>query len=186
MKSLIKCPIDFSDRLLFFYYYYSKKDLIYIEKKDKKVLKKGQEYWIPEDYRIVEDNLIQYRANLFRKETPKWISADKMEEGLSRFTIIVNDIYSINIQSLDKSKVEQLNIPPKHLEYKLTENIEVPKELKRKSEMLYRLYCYWTTRYDTLSWENNSEIWVYEFSLSRKNPENYKNFSDVYWYEKMT
>jgi len=184
---MIKCPINMlGTRPVSFLAIYAKEPVFHIDLKGKSKnpkLEEGKEYWIPEKYRIV-DNCIQYFSDYFyKKKTPKWVEYPKMKEELSRYWISVKSAKVLNIQDVEKKHATRFGIPDKSFTFHGFETDDKPKSFK-KSEELWRLKEYLNTIYslDYDIWEDNSEIWLYEYILHRKKPK-YPNYLDMHMFE---
>lgn len=174
-----KCPIDIlGTRPISFVATYTKSPIIHISFKGKEKspkMNKGDEFWLPEKYRLVND-MIQYLSDYsYQKDTPKWIESSKMKKDFSRYSIVVISAKLSKLRDVDKKQSVMFGIPPRHLPYKVAP--EKPKTFK-KSEEVWRLKEFMNTMYDGEDcWDDNSEVWVYEYTL-RRNKAKYPNFLD--------
>ena len=177
MKKII-LPLELSKQLK---YIYVRTPLLIFEPKKKKRTYAKETYWVAESYRIVDDELIQYRSDYPYKATePKWIEATKMRQDFSRFQITITDITETTLQKVDKKQAVMLGIAPEHLVCNFKE--EKPNDFKKPLEV-WRMSQYWKLLYGT-AWEDNPDIVLYQFDWEKVSPK-YKNYLDIHWYEKL-
>lgn len=174
-----KSPVDIlSERPISFIATYSKSPIFHISfkgKEKKPKLEKGQEYWLPETYRIV-DEMIQYKSDYpYKGDSPKWVEPTNMKRDFARYEISIVSAKSCKIKDIDKAVCVKFGIPQKNLNYSVSN--PKPKTF-RKSEELWRLKEFLNKSYDGEdTWEDNIELWLYEYHLKRVKPK-YPNFLD--------
>lgn len=164
-----------------FKYTYTRAPFLIFEPKKKKPSYEEATYWVAEEYRIVQDDLIQYKTDYpYNAVEPKWIEASKMRQDFSRYEITITSIEETKLQKIDKKQSTMLGVAPEHLCCHF--NKEKPKEFKKSLEV-WRMAQYWESLYGT-TWEDNPEIILYQFDWKRTTPK-YKNYLDIHWYEKL-
>lgn len=160
---------------------YSRTPFFIFEPKKKKLSYEKETYWVAEEYRIVDDELIQYKTDYPYKATdPKWIEATKMRQDFSRYEVTITEIEETKLQKIDKKQSLMLGIAPEHLSCYF--NAEKPKEFKKSLEV-WRMAQYWESLHGSI-WDDNPEVVMYQFDFKRIKPK-YKNFLDIHWYEKL-
>lgn len=164
-----------------FKYTYTREPFLFFEPKKKKKNYDKETYWVAESYRIVEDDLIQYKTDYpYKAKTPKWIAATKMRRDFSRYELTITEITETTLQEIDKKQSLMLGIAPEHSICNFT--AEKPKEFKKAIEV-WRMAQYWSFLYNT-TWEDNPELILYQFEWKRIKPK-YQNYLDKHWYEKV-
>lgn len=176
-----KIPIDFSKKLYFFLYNYSKKEFQHriLKKSENCPIETGQ-YWIPEEYKIVEINehkFLKYKKDGYieNKEDlkQKWIEGSKMKQDLSRFHIEVTKIEEQKLSKINKTQsllegMSSTDVPI---------NPEEDKKLKNFNQVeLERFKIYWENQYG--EWDKDSMVWVINYKLSHVIPK-YPNFKNT-------
>lgn len=180
-----KCPLDIlGQRPISFIATYTTSSIFHIElkgKSKKPKLEEDEEYWIPERYRIVNECIQYFGDYPYKMENPKWIEASKMKQDFSRYWIEVKSVKEQKLQDLDKKQAIKFGIPPRTLPYYGIS--EKPKQF-RKSEELWRLKEFFNKHYDGDTWDDNVDVWLYEYVLHRVKPK-YPNYLDKHMFEKV-
>lgn len=181
-----KFPIEVSNRFLkFIRYRFGKTPRLVLEpvgKKKKPSLEKGTCYWLPEIYRIVEHNkikTIQYYADFYKKEDPKWVEASKMKKAYARYALECVAIDTKKLKNIGKKEAMNTGIFNESVPQKIDD--EMPDEFKKKPIEIWRFAHEWDSGHEEgQKWIDSPEVYMYSVIVHRLNPE-YRDYRERNW-----
>jgi len=172
-----KFPIEIPYRFFkFIRYRFGNTPRIILEpvgKKKKPSLEKDAYYWVPEKYRIVQNNktkTIQYYTDFYKKEDPKWIESSKMKKSYARYALECVAIDTKKLKNIGKKEAINTGIFNESIPQKIDN--EMPDDFKKKPLEIWRFAYEWDLDHEEgQKWNDNPEVYMYSVVVHRLEPE---------------
>jgi len=143
-----------------------------VGKKKKPSLEKDVSYWVPEKYRIVQNDntkTIQYYTDFYKARDPKWIEASKMKKAYARYAFECVAINTKKLKTIGKKEAINTGIFNESIPQKI--DSKMPDDFKKKSLEIWRFAHEWNSSCkEGQKWIDNPEVYMYSVVIHRLEP----------------
>lgn len=169
-----KLPIELDhDFMCHILYRFSKEPRLYIVPKKlsgASNIKKGETYWLPEQYALINDEYIAYHSDYGTKKELDWIPANDMTKNMARYGLECHKIDKKKLKTVNKTELVKSGVTSEAFYCKDDEGIT--SEFETRPKEFWRFRKRWEREFEQqVEWDDTTEVLIFHFEVHRFKPE---------------